>query len=72
MRIIKGIWKNNDLYKYNEDELYDKLYPIIVTERELQQDNKLFQKYLDYKWQYRSRITIISFAAVLYIFKMIG
>ncbi|MBU5487862.1 hypothetical protein KQI77_06720 [Clostridium sp. MSJ-8] len=58
--------------EYNEDELYDKLYPIIVTERELQQDNKLFQKYLDYKWQYRSRITIISFAAVLYIFKMIG
>lgn len=57
---------------YDEDELYDKLYPMISRERELQQDNKLLQKYLDYKWQYRSRVTIISFAAVLYVYKMIG
>lgn len=58
--------------KYDEDELYDLLYPLISKEKDLEKDFDIYEKYLDIKWQYRSRIAIISFALMFYIFRIIG
>ena len=56
--------------KYDEEELYDKLYPLIHKEKDLQKETALFERYLENRWQYRSRVAIISFFVMFYIFKI--
>lgn len=58
--------------EYDSEELYDKLYPLIYKTEDLDKDLKFYEKYLDNKWQYRSRLTIISFGFIFYIMRIMG
>ena len=57
--------------KYDAEELYDKLYPLIYKEKDLAKETELLEKYLDNRWQYRSRVAMISFFALFYMFKIL-
>lgn len=57
--------------KYDSDELYDKLYPYIFKEKDLEKEFNIYEKYLDYKWQYRSRIAFISLGVIFYVLRTI-
>lgn len=57
--------------EFDPEELYDKLYPLIFKTKDLEKDIELYEKYLDLKWQYRSRFAIIAFSLFFYIVKVI-
>jgi len=56
--------------KYDEEELYDKIYPLIFKEKDLLKETELLERYLEYRWQYRSRVAAISFFLMFYIFRV--
>jgi len=53
--------------KYNEEELYDRLYPSIMKTKNTIEENKLYNIFLDYKWMFRSRLAFISVFFILYL-----
>lgn len=57
--------------KYNEEKLYDSLYPSIVKTKNTIEENKLYNIFLDYKWMFRSRLAFISIFLILYILNII-
>lgn len=59
----------NSEEKFDEEELYDRIYPLIYKEKDLSKETDLFERYLDNRWQYRSRFAVISFFILFYIFK---
>lgn len=63
-------YEGEDIFK--EENIYDKLYPIIYKEKDLSNNLKIYNKYLDNVWQYRSRFTFICFSIMFYIFRVIG
>ena len=56
---------------YDSEELYDRLYGLKFKTENIEDDLKIYNKYLDYKWQYRSRLAIVSFCFLFYIIKVI-
>lgn len=57
--------------KWNTSELYDKLYSIIVSTKNLKEEKKVYEDFLDYKWIFRSRLTFISVFYILYFLNLI-
>lgn len=57
--------------EYNTEELYDKLYPTISEEKDLEGLKSNYNKYIDTKWQFRSRLAAVSIFGILYILNLI-
>ncbi|PRR83412.1 hypothetical protein [Clostridium vincentii] len=57
--------------KYNEEELYERIYPSIVNTKNTSEDNKLYNLFLDYKWIFRSRLAFISVFLILYLLNIV-
>lgn len=57
--------------KYNEEELYERIYSSIVTTKNTFEENKLYNVFLDYKWMFRSRLAFISVFWILYLLNII-
>ena len=57
--------------KYNEEELYERIYPSILDTKNTFEENKLYNVFLDYKWMFRSRLAFISVFLILYLFNII-
>ena len=69
--LLDYIESYNNSKEYNADELYNKLYPYIFKEKDLEKEFNIYEKHLDYKWQYRSRIAFISIGIIFYVLKAI-
>ena len=69
--LLDYIESYNSDERYDSDELYDKLYPYIFKEKDLEKEFSIYEKYLDYKWQYRSRIAFISVGIIFYVLRTI-
>ena len=57
--------------KWDTTKLYDNLYNIIVSTKDLVKEKKIYEAFLDYKWLFRSRLTFISIFFVLYFLNLI-
>lgn len=57
--------------QYNEDELYNKLYSAIEGEKNLEELKLNYQKYIDAKWKFRSKLAAVSIFGVAYILNVI-
>lgn len=58
--------------EYKEEDIYNKLYPAIYKEKNIDTEINIYNKYLDNMWQYRSRFALICFSTMFYIFRVIG
>lgn len=56
---------------YDEEELYQEMYSYIKEEWDLVKMKKLYNEYLDSKWQFRSRLAFSSFFFIFYILNLI-
>jgi hypothetical protein len=65
---IKG-YKGEE--KYDPEELYDKMYPLIFKEKDLAKEMELLERYLENRWQYRSRVATASFFLMFYILRIL-
>lgn len=57
--------------EYDESELYDKLYSAIDSEKDLEELKSNYKKYIDTKWQFRSKLAAVSIFGILYILNVI-
>ena len=77
MPIIRHYELANYIENYNESEmfdeveLYDKLYPLIYKEKNINNERLSYERFLDIKWSLRSRILVIASAYTLYICNVI-
>lgn len=67
-----------DLIKeYNEDgtedetKIYDKIYKKIVRVKDIAEEEKLYDSYIDNIWMFRSRLTFISMSFIFYILNIL-
>lgn len=61
----------NESEMFDEVELYDKLYPLIYKEKNINNERLSYERFLDIKWSLRSRILVIASAYTLYICNVI-
>lgn len=57
--------------EYEEEELYQKLYPTIEGEKDIEKMKKNYSKFLDTKWQFRSRLAAVSVFFIFYLLNLI-
>lgn len=57
---------------FDTEKLYDKLYPLISDEVNLEDVQNINNKILDSRWQLRSRLTAVCFFLILYILNLIN
>ena len=74
--MIDNLKKQNNYIRYfaynvDEVELYDKLYPLIYKEKNINNERLSYERFLDIKWSLRSRILVIASAYTLYICNVI-
>lgn len=56
--------------KYNQADLYDKIYPIIYKTEDINKEDKFYQVFLDNRYQFRSRLAFSSVAFMLFLIQM--
>lgn len=69
--LVDYIKEYNSGEKYDPEELYDKMYPLIFKEKDLVKEMELLEKYLENRWQYRSRVATASFFLMFYILRIL-
>lgn len=56
--------------KYNQANLYDKIYPIIYKTQDINKEDKVYQAFLDNRYQFRSRLAFSSISFMLFLIQM--
>lgn len=52
---------------YNEEELYDKIYPLIYKFQEIKNDKNIYKRFVENKWKYRGRVFISLISFIFYL-----
>lgn len=52
---------------YNEEQLYDKIYPLIYKFQEIKSDKNIYKRFIENKWKYRGRVFISLISFIFYI-----
>lgn len=52
---------------FESDKLYDKLYPYIYENKDNSKEISIYNKYMESKWKYRGRFTVVLITVVFYI-----
>ncbi|MGG7178604.1 nuclease-related domain-containing protein [Clostridium paraputrificum] len=58
--------------EYDDEELYQRIYPIIEEEKDLEEVVKNYHMILDNRWQFRSRLFVVVIFFALYILNIIS
>lgn len=65
------IMNYNTNREYDEEEIYDKIYPLIYKVAEIKEDRGIYHKFLESKWKYRGRVFIFFIFFIFYLKNLI-
>ena len=68
--LVDYINRYDEKEKYYVEELYEKLYPIIYSDKDLKDIKEKYNNLIDNRWRFRSRLSFISIFCILYVFKV--
>lgn len=55
----------------DENKIYDKIYKKIIRVKDIAEEEKLYDSYIDNIWMFRSRLTFISMSFIFYILNIL-